>query len=94
VVQELAPGEARVEPGNVLDGELRVGRLGGTLWTGVTLDNLELLNREGQVMKADHVRVRYDPFTLARRRWIVDKVVIERPASPSPKQPAAGTCSI
>jgi len=63
---------------NVLDGELRVGRLGGSLWTGVTLDNLELLNRDGQVVKADHVRVRYDPFTLARRRWIVDKVVIER----------------
>jgi autotransporter translocation and assembly factor TamB len=63
---------------NVLDGELRVGRLGGSLWTGVTLDNLELLNRDGQVVRADRVRVRYDPFTLARRRWIVDTVVIER----------------
>src|SRR5688572_24029024 len=63
---------------NVLDGELRVGRLGGSLWTGVTLDNLELLNRDGQIVKADRVRVRYDPFTLARRRWIVEKVVIER----------------
>ena len=61
----------------VLDGELRIGRLGGSLWTGVTFDNLELLNRDGQVLTADHVRVRYDPFTLAKRRWIVDRVVIE-----------------
>src|SRR6185503_11936160 len=62
----------------VLDGELRVGRLGGNLWTGVTLDDLQLTNRDGQVVHADRIRVRYDPITLAKRRWIVDRVVIER----------------
>src|ERR1044072_2108283 len=61
-----------------LDGELRIGKLSGSLWSGVMLDQLEFVNRDGQVFSAERVRVRYDPITLAHRRWIVERVVIER----------------
>jgi autotransporter translocation and assembly factor TamB len=62
-----------------LDGELRVGTLGGSLWSGVTLDRVEVWHRGERVLSANRIRVRYDPWTLAKRLWIVDDVVIESP---------------
>lgn len=61
----------------VLEGDLRVRRLGGSIWTGVTLEGVELTSATGEVLNAGRIRVRYDPFTLARRRWVIEAVEID-----------------
>lgn len=59
-----------------INGELRIGRLSGSLWTGVMLDDVELIGRNGSILRAAHIRVRYDPFLLVRGRWVIDRVEI------------------
>src|SRR5262245_60771897 len=45
-----------------LVGQLSIGRLGGSLLRGVTLEDLSLAQGSGQVLSAGRVTIRYDPF--------------------------------
>jgi autotransporter translocation and assembly factor TamB len=63
---------------DLLNGELRVGRLSGSLWTGVLLEEVEVAGADGSLIRAASIRVRYNPLTLIGGRWIIDHVRLER----------------
>jgi autotransporter translocation and assembly factor TamB len=63
----------------ILNGELRIARLGGNLWTGVTLDGVDIVQSTGSVITAQRIRVRYDPWNFVHRHWVFDEIVLEQP---------------
>jgi len=61
-------------------GRLYVGRIGGNVFTGVTVDSLELRGLDDSLFAAvGRVRVVYDPRDLLDRRVLLRRVEIDRP---------------
>ncbi|HZS39092.1 MAG TPA: hypothetical protein VFF06_19810 [Polyangia bacterium] len=59
-------------------GELRVGRVRGSLWRDLTLDGVELRNRHGRIAaRARAVYAHYHPWGLVRHRPFFDTLVVE-----------------
>jgi autotransporter translocation and assembly factor TamB len=73
-------GQAVTRAASVLNGELRLARIGGDLWTGVTLDGVEIFQNGEPVITADRIVIRYNLRTLLRRQWVFDDIVLERAA--------------
>jgi uncharacterized protein involved in outer membrane biogenesis len=71
--------QAATRVATILNGDLRIARLGGDLWTGVTLDGVEIVQSGGSVISAERIRVRYDPWNFVHRHWVFDEIVLERP---------------
>src|SRR5688572_20118447 len=70
--------QAVTRAASVLNGELRLARIGGDLWTGVTLDGVEILQAGAPVITADRILIRYNVWTLMRREWVFDDIVLQR----------------
>src|SRR5688572_24437740 len=70
--------QAVTRAASVLNGELRLARIGGDLWTGVTLDGVEIVQAGGPVVTADRILIRYDIWTLLNRQWVFDDIVLQR----------------
>ena len=61
-------------------GKVYIGHIGGNLFTGVTIDSLELRDTDDSVFVATGpVRVTYDPRDFIDRRVLLRHVRIERP---------------
>jgi autotransporter translocation and assembly factor TamB len=71
-------GIAATQAARFLNGELRIGRISGSLFKGVLLEDVTLVQEGVTVLAASRIRVRYDPFAFARRDFILDDVVVER----------------
>jgi len=65
--------------GQVLSGELAVGQITGSLWTGLTLHHVTLRQPNGPVVSVETIAVRYDPRLLMHRRFIFDELVLQQP---------------
>lgn len=71
-------GQAVTRAAAVLNGELRLARIGGDLWTGVTLDGVEIVQAGAPVITADRILIRYNIWTLLKRQWVFDDIVLQR----------------
>jgi autotransporter translocation and assembly factor TamB len=59
-----------------LNGELAIGRLDGSLFTGVELSNVSLAQAAAETITAETITVRYDPLRLWREGLAFDAVTI------------------
>ncbi len=71
-------GQAVTRAASVLNGELRLARIGGDLWSGVTLDGVEIVQAGRPVVAADRILIRYNVWTLLRRQWVFDDIALQR----------------
>lgn len=71
-------GQAVTRAAAVLNGELRLTRIGGDLWSGVTLDGVEVVQGGKTVIAADRILIRYNIWTLMRREWVFDDIALQR----------------
>jgi autotransporter translocation and assembly factor TamB len=78
-LRERLRGVAVTQAAKFLTGQLIIGRLSGSLWRGVVLDDVTLTQPDGIVFHADRVTVRYDAMTLIHRHIVLDEIVIEQP---------------
>ena len=62
-----------------LNGQLTIGRLTGSLWKGVDLENVTLTQAVGPVLRVDRVHLAYDPLTLIRGHLVFDQLTLVRP---------------
>lgn len=69
---------SRVSP--LIDGQLSIGALTGSLWTGVTLDDIVIEHGGVPAVSIGAVRTRYDIRELARGVLAIDDVTIDRPS--------------
>ena len=63
-----------------LTGELTIGHLSGSLFHDVVLDDVTLTQKDGVVMHAARVSVRYDWRVLVQRHLVLDHLLVEQPA--------------
>ena len=65
---------------DAIDGTARVGRVGGSLWKGAEVEQVELLDSSGTaVIRVARVRVGYGLRDLLRRRLIFRDIELVRP---------------
>lgn len=63
-----------------IPGSLHVGRIGGTLFTGITIDSIDLRAPDGTpFLRTGPVRLEYDPRDLLDRRIVVRYAEVTRP---------------
>ena len=63
-----------------INGRLHIGRIGGNLLTGVSIDSLEIRDEEDSLFVAvGRVSLRYDPRDLVDRRLYFRSVVLDHP---------------
>jgi len=63
-----------------IPGTLHIGRVGGTLFTGITIDSIELRAPDGTpFLRTGPVRLEYDPRDLFDRRIVVRYAQVTRP---------------
>ena len=63
-----------------IPGTLHVGRVGGNLFTGITIDSIELRTPDGTLfIRTGPVRLEYDPRDLVDRRIVVRYAEVTRP---------------
>jgi autotransporter translocation and assembly factor TamB len=77
---EWARGLAERQAGRLINGQLSIGRLEGTLWTGATLSNVRITQDGRVVVAVDRVRVEYDWRQLASRHWLFPRITLTRPS--------------
>src|SRR5215831_3364136 len=63
-----------------LTGTLTIGRLSGSLFHDVVLDDVTLTQADGLVMHAARVSVKYDWRVLVQRHLVLDDLLVERPS--------------
>ena len=63
----------------LFDGDLRVGRLSGSVFGDLVMNDVTILRAGEALIRADSIRVRYRPLDLIRGRFVVDEVVLTRP---------------
>ncbi len=63
-----------------LTGELAIGRLSGSLFHDVVLDDVTLTQTDGVVMHAARVSVKYDWRVLVQRHLVLDDLLVEQPS--------------
>ena len=78
-LRERLRGVAVTQAAKYLTGQLTIGKLSGSLWRGVVLDDVTLAQPDGIVFHADRVTVRYDVVTLIHRQIVLDDIVIAQP---------------
>ena len=64
----------------LLNGELRIGRLDGNLWSGATLTNVAITQDGRQVVTVERVRVTYNVRQLLSRNWQFPEITLTRPS--------------
>jgi len=64
----------------LLNGELRIGRLDGNLWSGATLTNVAITQDGRQVVTVERVRVTYNVRQLLSRNWRFPEITLTRPS--------------
>lgn len=63
-----------------VDGRLYIGRIGGGLLTGVTIDSLEIRDRNDSLFLATgQITVTYDPRDIVDQRILINHLSVERP---------------
>ena len=62
-----------------LNGDLSIGRLSGSLWTGVRLENVALTQPSGPVLKVDRIDLQYDPRILLRGHLVFSSLRLLHP---------------
>lgn len=78
-LRERLRGVAVTQAAKYLSGQLTIGRLSGSLWRGVVLDDVTLTQPEGVVFHADRVTARYDIVTLAHKHVVLSEIIVEQP---------------
>jgi autotransporter translocation and assembly factor TamB len=63
----------------VLNGQLTIGRLSGSLLRGIELSNVVFQQPDGPVISVEAVEVRYDPRILFRGHFTFDELTLRRP---------------
>jgi autotransporter translocation and assembly factor TamB len=69
---------SRVSP--LIDGQLSIRALSGSLWTGVSLEDLVISHRGAPAVAIGAVRAKYDIRELVRGVIAIDDVAIDRPS--------------
>ena len=67
------------EAAGALNGELSIGRISGSLFTGVTLTDVAIRQRGGIVIAAERVEATYDPRDFLARAIVLNHVEVTRP---------------
>jgi autotransporter translocation and assembly factor TamB len=70
---------AESQVSKLVTGQLTIGKLSGSLWSNVVLDDVTLMQPDGLVFHAARVSATYDAVTLIQRRIVIDGIVIEQP---------------
>jgi autotransporter translocation and assembly factor TamB len=78
--REWARGFAEKQAARLLNGELAIGRLEGTLWTGATLRDVRIRQDGREVVRIDQVRVTYSARQLASGQWLFPEITLTRPS--------------
>jgi len=78
--REWARGLAERQAAGLLNGQLAIGRLEGTLWTGATLTDVRITQDGREVVRIDRVRVTYSARQLASRQWLFPEITLTRPS--------------
>lgn len=63
----------------LFDGDLRVGRLSGSVFGDLVMDDVTIARAGETLIRAESIRVRYRPLDFIRRRFVIDDVVLTRP---------------
>jgi autotransporter translocation and assembly factor TamB len=74
---------------SVLEGELSIGRLRGTLFSGVELEGVTLVQAGERVIAIERVKVDYSVLDIISRGIVLDELVLQHPVIVA-KQTAAG----
>jgi translocation and assembly module TamB len=74
------PGRAWIErlTYRLTSGYVKLSGLGGSFPTQLTLDHLELIDRSGVWLTADHLSLRWSPLRWLERRIYVDNLQVQR----------------
>ena len=64
----------------LFDGELRVGRVSGSVFGDLVLADVTIARAGETLIRAESMRVRYRPLDFLRGRFVVNEVVLTRPA--------------
>ena len=74
------PGRAWIErlTYRLTSGYVKLSGLGGAFPTQLTLDHLELVDRDGVWLTADHLSLRWSPLRWLERRIYVDQLQVQR----------------
>lgn len=78
--REWARGMAERQSAALLNGQLRIGRLEGNLWTGAVMTDVRIIQDGREVVRIDRVRVAYDVRRLVKRQWFFPDVTLTRPS--------------
>jgi translocation and assembly module TamB len=80
VVGNTAPGRAMIErvTYRLTGGYVKLSGLGGSFPTQLTLDRLELIDRGGVWLSADHIALRWSPWALLERRISAQSLQVAR----------------
>src|SRR5262245_39061447 len=77
--QDLARAQVERAADTVLAGELRIGRLHGSLLRGVQLDDVTLQAGGREVLVAPSVALHYSLIRFARHSIVIDRITLIRP---------------
>ena len=75
-----AVGFGERQAARLLNGELRIGRLDGNLWSGATLTDVAITQDGRQVVTVERVRVAYNIRQLLSRNWRFPEIALTRPS--------------
>jgi autotransporter translocation and assembly factor TamB len=78
--REWARGFAERQAARLLNGQLAIGRLDGTLWTGATLSDVRITQDGREVVRIERVRVTYSARQLASGQWLIPAITLTRPS--------------
>ena len=80
VVGNTSAGRAMIErlTYRITGGYVKLTGLGGSFPTDLTLDRLELIDRDGVWLTAEHIALRWSPAALLERRISADSLGVAR----------------
>ena len=78
--RDWARGFGERQAARLLNGELRIGRLDGNLWSGATLTDVAITQDGRQVVTVERVRVAYNVRQLLSRNWRFPEIALTRPS--------------
>src|SRR5262245_6169590 len=78
--QNLVRAQVEQAAGSVLNGQLRIGRLHGSLLRGVELDDVRLQAEGRDVVVVPSLALHYSLIRLVRHAIVIDRITLIRPA--------------
>jgi autotransporter translocation and assembly factor TamB len=78
--RDWARGFGERQAARLLNGQLAIGRLDGSLWNGATLSNVAITQDGREVVKVERIRVTYNVRQLLSRNWRFPEITLTRPS--------------